>query len=39
MTQCNTQMAFSFHKNLPVVADFSGGHLTSDAGLRPLRES
>ena len=38
MTQCNTQMAFSFHKNLPVVADFSGGHLSSDAGLLPLRE-
>ena len=38
MTQCNRQLRFSFHKNLPVLADFSGGHLTSDAGLLPLRE-
>lgn len=38
MTDCVAQLAFSFHKNRPVVADFSGGHLTSDAGLLPLRE-
>ncbi len=38
MTECNTQLRFSFHKNLPVVADFSGGQLTSDAGLLRLRE-
>jgi hypothetical protein len=38
MTDCIAQLAFSFHKKRQVVADFSGGHLTSDAGLLPLRE-
>ena len=38
MTECSTQLRFSFHKNGRLVADFSGGHLTSDAGLLPLRE-
>jgi len=38
MTECSTHLGFSFHKNRPVVADFSGGQLTSDAGLLPLRE-
>ena len=38
MTECNTQLGFSFHKNRRLVADFSGGQLTSDAGLLPLRE-
>jgi hypothetical protein len=38
VTDCIAQLAFSFHKKRQVVADFSGGHLTSDAGLLPLRE-
>ncbi len=38
MTECSTQLAFSFHKNRRLVADFSGGHITSDAGLLPLRQ-
>jgi hypothetical protein len=38
MTDCVAQLAFSFHKKRQVVADFSGGHLSSDAGLVPLRE-
>jgi len=38
MTDCIAQLGFSFHKKRQVVANFSGGHLTSDAGLLPLRE-
>jgi len=38
MTDCIAQLSFSFHKKRQVVADFSGGHLTCDAGLLPLRE-
>lgn len=37
MTDCNTQLAFSFYEK-SIVADFSGGRITSDAGLLPLRE-
>jgi len=38
MTQCTAQLAFSFHEKSRVVADFSGGEITSDAGLLVLRE-
>ena len=38
MTECITQMGFSFHEKSRVVADFSGGEITSDAGLLVLRE-
>jgi len=38
MTDCVAQRSFTFHGNRPVVADFSGGQLTSDAALLPLRE-
>lgn len=38
MTQCTTQLAFSFQGKSRVVADFSGGLITSDAGLLLLRE-
>ena len=31
------QLTFSFHRHLPIHADFSGGQITSDAGLLPLR--
>jgi hypothetical protein len=30
-------MSFSFYRHQPVCADFSGGQITSDAGLLPLR--
>jgi len=32
-----TQLSFSFYRHQPVLADFSGGQITSDAGLLPLR--
>lgn len=38
MTQCTTQLAFSFRKNPHVIADFQGGEITGDAGLLVLRE-
>ena len=38
MTDCPQQLTFSFHPRKHVVADFSGGAITSDAGLLPLRE-
>jgi hypothetical protein len=38
MTDCREQLTFSFHSRKPVVADFSGGQITSDAGLLVLRE-
>lgn len=38
MTDCRTQLTFSFHSRKSVVADFSGGQITSDAGLLPIRE-
>lgn len=37
MTTRRSQFRFSFHRNRPVQCDFSGGHITSDAGLLPLR--
>ncbi|MFO7955862.1 MAG: IS1380 family transposase [Candidatus Brocadiia bacterium] len=36
MTACPEQLTFSFHPCKEVVADFCGGHLTSDGGLLPL---
>jgi hypothetical protein len=32
-----SQLNFSFHRHQPIRADFSGGQITSDAGLLPLR--
>lgn len=37
MTLCIPQLSFSFYRHQPVLADFSGGQITSDAGLLPLR--
>jgi hypothetical protein len=31
------QLSFSFHRHQAIRADFSGGQITSDAGLLPLR--
>ena len=31
------QLNFSFYRHQPIRADFSGGQITSDAGLLPLR--
>jgi len=31
------QLSFSFYRHQPIQADFSGGQITSDAGLLPLR--
>ena len=31
------QLTFSFYRHQPIHADFSGGQITSDAGLLPLR--
>jgi hypothetical protein len=31
------QLTFSFHRHQSIQADFSGGQITSDAGLLPLR--
>jgi hypothetical protein len=30
-------LSFSFYRNRPIHCDFSGGQITSDAGLLPLR--
>jgi hypothetical protein len=39
MTECiQTQFHFSFYRNRPLVAQFDGGQISSDAGLLPLRE-
>ena len=38
MTDCHQQLTFSFYSRKAVVADFSGGQITSDAGLLVLRE-
>ena len=38
MTDCRTQLAFTFHQSTRIVADFTGGQITSDAGLLVLRE-
>src|SRR6201981_277625 len=32
-----SQLNFSFYRHQPILADFSGGQITSDAGLLPLR--
>lgn len=37
MTTCIPQLSFSFYRNRPIRCDFSGGQITSDAGLLPLR--
>ena len=37
MTLCIPQLSFSFYRHQPILADFSGGQITSDAGLLPLR--
>ncbi len=37
MTLCISQLNFSFYRNQLIRADFSGGQITSDAGLLPLR--
>ena len=37
MTDCIPQLLFSFYRQQPIQADFSGGQITSDAGLLPLR--
>jgi hypothetical protein len=34
---CIPQLSFSFYRRRPIRADFSGGQITSDAGLLPLR--
>jgi len=36
-TCCISQLNFSFYRNQPIRADFSGGQITSEAGLLPLR--
>lgn len=39
MTDCiQAQLHFSFHRNRPIVAQFDGGRISSDAGLLPLRQ-
>jgi hypothetical protein len=37
VTLCIPQLSFSFYRHQPILADFSGGQITSDAGLLPLR--
>jgi Transposase DDE domain group 1 len=37
MTACIRQLTFSFYRYRPVHCDFSGGQITSEAGLLPLR--
>ena len=37
MTKCIPQLTFSFYRRQLIHADFSGGQITSDAGLLPLR--
>jgi len=37
VTTCIPQLTFSFYCHQPIRADFSGGQITSDAGLLPLR--
>jgi Transposase DDE domain group 1 len=34
---CIPQLSFSFYRHRSIQADFSGGQITSDAGLLPLR--
>jgi hypothetical protein len=35
--RCIPQLSFSFYRHRPIRADFSGGQISSDAGLLPLR--
>jgi Transposase DDE domain group 1 len=37
LTKCIPQLSFSFYRRQLIRADFSGGQITSDAGLLPLR--
>jgi Transposase DDE domain group 1 len=37
VTNCIPQLVFSFYRHRPIYADFSGGQISSDAGLLPLR--
>jgi len=37
VTPCISQLNFSFYRHQPIRADFSGGQITSEAGLLPLR--
>jgi hypothetical protein len=37
VTCCIPQLSFSFYHHQPIRADFSGGQITSEAGLLPLR--
>jgi hypothetical protein len=37
MTSCIAQLLFSFYRHRPIRADFSGGQISSGAGLLPLR--
>jgi Transposase DDE domain group 1 len=37
VTPCISQLNFSFYRNQPIRVDFSGGQITSEAGLLPLR--
>jgi hypothetical protein len=32
-----SQLSFSFYRNRPIQTDLSGGQITSEAGLLPLR--
>ena len=38
MTQCNTQLPFPFFKKSQLIANFSGGQITSDGGLLLVRQ-
>ena len=37
VTDCISQLVFSFYRHQPIRADFSGGQISTDAGLLPLR--
>lgn len=37
VTDCIPQLVFSFYRHRPIRVDFSGGQISSDAGLLPLR--
>ena len=37
MTSCIAQFTFFFYRPKPIRVDFSGGQISSDAGLLPLR--
>jgi hypothetical protein len=38
MTQCTSQLNFSFYSKMPIRADFDGGQISTDAGLLILRQ-